>query len=401
MTGGSIKQLWGAEKQSSTAAIPAQTPVELPTQGAIPPTHWNFELGFRLQEDNARFHTQSTKNGHALTETDFFLRRARVSMSLTYKDYLEFEISGEFAEGPEWKNALVNYSTKNYLTKLGLFTTPFGNEGVGSTKHILFIEPASVNAFLAGGKDLGIVFSNETDTQRTLYYQIGAVSGSGIEQASHDTIPDYLINLKYHEQLFQKLHLWVGTSFTRGLQQAKTDDKISLKAESRSGINLFSVKLKPGKEYVREKFSTDISLVGDRWLFKAEFLQAKYQFDRWAVIRGGYVSASYFIAGTQHELKYGLVSKPKIKNPTPTGWGSWEVVMRQSWHDVDPYFYNPDKTILGAAETADDMQHSRANTLGINWYPHDSMRLMLNWISIGAHNNRIGDFNNIKDAAET
>lgn len=96
-------------------------------------------------------------------------------------------------------------------------------------------------------------------------------------------------------------------------------------------------------------------------------------YDAWAV------QASYFLTGEQHgySRKSGLWRSPNIKNPVSSGgMGAFQFAVR--YQELD-FFDEPN--YLGG--------EGNATTLGLNWYPNDWARVMLNYTLWDTHNRSV------------
>ena len=59
------------------------------------------------------------------------------------------------------------------------------------------------------------------------------------------------------------------------------------------------------------------------------------------------------------------------------GWGAWELAARYSYVDLNDRFQSGEA--LSADPAAVDGGRQRAYSFGLNWYPNDLMRLMLDY----------------------
>ena len=83
---------------------------------------------------------------------------------------------------------------------------------------------------------------------------------------------------------------------------------------------------------------------------------------------GGYISASYFLTGESrpYQASSGSFSRIKVTSPVHTGGpGAWEVGLRFDRVDLS------DRAIFGGEQDL--------FVVGLNWYPHRLMRVMVNY----------------------
>lgn len=352
----------------------------------------NLKFNARLQLDHGRYQTK-TSNGPLEVKSEAFVRRARLESEYRLKNGSKFELSGDFAEGRgELKNMYLNVNFGRFDLRLGQFITPHGNEGVGSSKYSVFMEKSAINSLLAGGRDIGLIFSNKKHAAQRWTFIYGFVSGSGVEEASTDTIQDYLLRFVYQNPKIMGGHLSIGASYTAGDQRAHEGDKISLKSESKSDLNLFSIKLGDGAEYSRRKEGVDIISRWSKFLFRLEYLKANYQFPEHHAIQGGNLVLSYFLKGKQHKIKYGLIGKNEFRK---SRWGDIEIGLRYSTFHVDDKFYLPHVS-YETADPQEDTRHADAYGMGINWYLRKNIKFSLNYLSIRANNYSLQDTRQIK-----
>lgn len=97
---------------------------------------------------------------------------------------------------------------------------------------------------------------------------------------------------------------------------------------------------------------------------------------------GWYVQTSWILTGETRRWRdnRGGYGAPDIARPFPEdGWGAWEVALRYSEADLDYRAGLP-----GTASLPDAVRGGRQDiiTLGLNWYPTDKLRLMLNYQNV-------------------
>ena len=92
---------------------------------------------------------------------------------------------------------------------------------------------------------------------------------------------------------------------------------------------------------------------------------------------GWYAIAAYSLTGEQHPYDPNTAAfrnlRPAKPLGTPDGWGAWELAARYSNIDLD---FNPFATAAngGVAGGKQDIL-----TLGLNWYPNNTIKFQLNY----------------------
>jgi phosphate-selective porin OprO/OprP len=97
---------------------------------------------------------------------------------------------------------------------------------------------------------------------------------------------------------------------------------------------------------------------------------------------GGYGQVSWTLTGETHRYNPQAASYFRIVPAQPFslrsgGWGAWELAARYSYVDLNSNF--PPGVALAADPAAVDGGRQRAYALGLNWYPNDLLRLMLDY----------------------
>jgi phosphate-selective porin OprO/OprP len=97
---------------------------------------------------------------------------------------------------------------------------------------------------------------------------------------------------------------------------------------------------------------------------------------------GGYGQVSWVLTGENHayNLQAGSYFRVMPRNPfslTHGGWGAWEVAARVSYVDLTSNFLPGDALSADPAEV--DGGKQTAYTFGLNWYPNDLVRLLVNF----------------------
>jgi phosphate-selective porin OprO and OprP len=97
---------------------------------------------------------------------------------------------------------------------------------------------------------------------------------------------------------------------------------------------------------------------------------------------GAYGQVSWTLTGEAHRYNPQAASYFRIVPAEPFslkrgGWGAWELAARYSYVDLNDRFQSGEA--LSADPAAVDGGRQRAYSFGLNWYPNDLMRLMLDY----------------------
>jgi phosphate-selective porin OprO/OprP len=122
-------------------------------------------------------------------------------------------------------------------------------------------------------------------------------------------------------------------------------------------------------DYVVSGLESAISL--GSWNAQAEYGQTEVSVDGGSDLDfdGWYVQTGYFLTGESRPYKKGNFGRVKPKSVVGQGgYGAWEVVARYSTLDLT------DGSVVGGEE--------ENFTLGLNWYPTDTLRFMANYVNV-------------------
>lgn len=351
-------------------------------------------IGGRLQMD---LRTQSYPDDSIFDEKDKFeildIRRARVDFKAKIKAMYKLKLSLELSNSPALTDAFLEMEPMDFPgIRIGQFQAPYGNEDYGSTKNTTFLEKASVVRALSSDRNPGIgVFGELFDG--IAYYETALTTGTGPNVRDNNNSPDWVGRVAVNpafvfEDFFQ---VWLGFSFDIGKHTTLSDSSISIAPESRGDVKYFKATFAPDVEYDRNKIGVDATVVLGPSLLRIEYLNASYGFDSSATISGGYVLASAFLTGETPTLKFGVNDKQQVDSPVDeAGWGAFELTARYSFFTVDDLFFTADGLYAGWTAVSYDtyVDSGSALTLGLNWYPTEESKLMMNYIASFADQKR-------------
>ena len=360
-----------------------------------------FNKGFYLETADkqskikltGRFHGDfKSYLGDHPDHASFFVRRARLSLAGTLYKHYDFTIEPEFGKGGSGLNdgfINIRYFPKAQLT-FGQFKTPFSMEELHSDNWIDFIERSIANK-LAPSRDLGIMLHGGLKDE-LLYYQIGVFNGYKLNKASDpDSGKDLALRLVIAPFKSSSVNamqgLRFGAALTHGrVELAEADWWNSGDFKTAAGTTYLG--MKNGVVHDGDRTRGGVELYWD-WgstALKGEYIVTKLDglkmgsmendFD----IRGGYLSLSHCLTGEKFVYKNGkpgrIVPREKFE-PGSGKWGAFQIGARYE-------FLKADKSLLdlGYVDSTQYTDKASSITLGLNWYPNEMVRFMLNYYHI-------------------
>lgn len=358
---------------------------------------FSLQVNGRVQAD-FRYFDDSSKND------TFDVRRAYLSASGTLFKYYDYKVEVDFGGGTSssLKDAYINFKYfSDAQIRMGQFYYPFSNEVTASDRFYVFLEPATIVAALAPGRDRGIAVHGDPKNG-LIHYEAGIFNGSGENGTENnddfDVAARVVLNpTRGSEGPFQA---WVGASFGYGQEVGVNSNDIRLQPESKTGNTYFAAAIPTSRNYDRSRIGAEATLLYGPAMLKGEFLRTTYDFEKKADVEGYYVTASYFITGEQKTIKNGQATRQKVKKPFDPDkgqWGAWEVAARYSWFEVDDKFFQSNGLYPGwtAVSKTANANTGDAWTAGINWYPNNMTRVMVDWVHSEASNDIAGGTSNI------
>lgn len=373
------------------AAPPAQPAIN--TQGRLQVTSadgdFSFRLGGRLHFD-ANWYTDT--NG-----VDFGsgsqLRRGRLSAEgRLWRDWeykLDYDFTGSGRDGMQ--AAYLAYAGfEDTVLTVGHFKEPLGMEVLNSSNSLTFVERALPGVF-APSYSIGV------QAQRRLANRVTATLGAfgeGINKsASEDeTTADGLDEgwslagrLTWNPLLTEAniVHLGAAASFRKANDFGGTKvDPDFFRIRQRPESSVGSIRL------VNTGSLTDVDDfltwgLEAAWISGPLSLQGEYlamdvsrDLNPDASFSGYYLMGSWVLTGEsrRYDPVKGTFSNPRVKGVAGRGGiGAWELAARFSQIDLTDNLGGPGAVIGG---------EQRNMTLGVNWYPNDNLRFMLNWVKV-------------------
>ncbi len=341
---------------------------------------FKLKLGGRIMNDwSFASGDDEVKAIGALTDGTEF-RRARLYLSGTVYDNVEFKAQYDFAGDPDFKDVYLGLKEVGNIggIRVGHFNQPFGLEELTSSKYITFMERSLVSTFVPGRKT-GFMWHN-TFLEDDLSVAAGVFRNSGdrgesAEDGAYNIVARVTgLPVKFKEE---KGFLHLGASI--GLLKP-AGDAVRYRARPEAHISPRLVDTGAIAADGVTQFAAEASMVYESFSVQGEFVQAMVD-----SLAGGddpsfgafYLYASYFLTGERRKYKGNNYSRTKPKSnfgSTTTnedgsekkGMGAFEVALRFSQINLDD-----------GAVTGGEMSDV---TLGLNWYLNPNVRTMLNFV---------------------
>ncbi len=323
-----------------------------------------LRLGGRFHLDAALFYEDKAR-----LQDDLRVRRARFSLRADlYRDWrlrLEYDLADE---EERYSSLWLRYSgyDKTHITA-GQFQEPFGLEESTSSNATLFMEHSLANA-LAPGTNVGFGLVRWDD-------QWSASGGFFWETYIEDANP---FASREGRGASARLTLaplagetWVahlGLSASRRLPQENDRLRFHTRPESELTEVRFidSGVIRHVDDYVTG--GIEAAAMAGPFLIQGEYLGVSVERNGGhsdVDFSGGYLAASYLLRGKQrrYSVSSGTFGTVRIENGS-----AWELVFRRSFLDLNS------GGIRGGAQLN--------TSWGVNWYPHEHVRLMFNYIQV-------------------
>ena len=319
----------------------------------------------------------------------FFIRRARLALAGRVYQYYAFRIGAEFGKGGARLNdAFVNFQYyKPVQFIFGQFKVPFSMEELHSDNWIDFMERSIANK-ISPSRDIGMMFHGPV-ADEIFYYQLGYFNGYKLNEPSDaDDGKDFAGRavvapfLKSGSSAVQGLRM--GASFTWGNENLAKDQwwnsgKWTTAAGTTymamsDGVIQDGTRIRGGAELYWDWGST--KLQSEYMIVKLDGLQngsVRNDYSIW----GGYVSLSHCLTGEKFVFKNGKPGRIIPLRPfrlNGGGWGAFQIGARLEQ-------VKGDRGLLtqGFVDPSKYTNRAIGVTFGINWYPVDMVRVMLNY----------------------
>ena len=289
-----------------------------------------------------------------------------------------FQFGGSGNDGKQGtiKEAFVSYNGfKDLSLQIGALSIPQTLDYATSSNDITFIErAAAANMMISLGADDGRTGVGGTYSDGTvfamLYYMKSPVGTDATTAAEADSVAGrFAVALHPFEN--SVLHLGVSGTYAMHVVGSK------LSLGDRPGIRVDNIKYIDTGNLVTvdnaKYYGPEVAFATGPFRVQGEY----YKYDISRAIGGDvnldawYAQASYVLTGESYKYKGGSASFGGIKPANPVGkggFGAWEIAAR--YGDSD----------LNDVAAGVNGGHEKLTTVGLNWYPNNNIRFMLNYI---------------------
>jgi phosphate-selective porin OprO/OprP len=330
--------------------------------------NWSFQPIGRVMWDAVSADADSNDSNNDFDGTE--LRRARLGFQGTVYDW-GYKFEGDFAKGDtSIKDAYISYGTKFSDTKFGLKLgqshIPFGLNTKVSSKYMTFIDrPFFADTNISPARESGAIASFSAKDYRwtaSAGVTIGSISGGYTDEDDDGTT--FALRSSFVPYMADKNHLLqIGAGY---MNRSDNDSKFSFKQHLVAHKDHTSIKsgsISAGDYDGSDAFTLDAMGVYGSFHAMVEYLD--YTADSKIAgndikIDGYAVEAGYFLTGESLKWKKGYTS-----GITPES-GAWQIAARFESLDID------DGNVAGDDE-------AKKWTVGLNYYPTQNIRLMLDY----------------------
>ncbi|HVR28220.1 MAG TPA: porin [Thermoanaerobaculia bacterium] len=338
---------------------------------------FKLQFGGRIQAD---YSFGSTDDTLPAIDDGFEFRRARLFMSGTVYERVEFKIEYDFGTGDAAaKDVYIALLPEWGKVRFGHYKESFSLEELTSSKYITFLERSLPIEAFAPSRNVGIDLTG--DRGSTFNWGVGVFYdaddfGRSLDQDAWNVTGRLAFRPIYEDGGKRLLHLGIAASQQErdGVLRFRTrpEAHLSPRLVDTGGFAGDSTTLLGGEL---------AGVFGPFW-FASEYIQADTDAPAFGdpTFSGAYVQAGFFLTGESRVFKPGdgAFDRNKPKENLGKGGGAWEIALRYSTIDLT------DGRIAGGEQ--DDV------TLALNWYLNPVARLMLNLVRADVDGKGDADF---------
>jgi phosphate-selective porin OprO/OprP len=307
-------------------------------------------------------------------------RRARLYMSGTLYDRIEFKSEFDFAGGDvDFNDVWMGIMDIPYIGRIrvGHMKEPFSLEYITSGKVITFMERGLPNA-LVPQRNTGLTFLNQELDDR-LTWAVGFFRetdsfGDGFGDADEYNLTARLTGVPWCMDDGRRL-LHLGFSYSHKFRDEGDGTTIDYRSQPESSLSpVFFVDTGDFLVDGVDLINPELALVYGPFSIQAEYMHAFADgagdnADFW----GFYVFGSYFLTGEHRPYAKGAFQRvrPNCNFLEDGGLGAWEIALRYSYLDLADN---------GLGEVDGEEGKLGDVTFGLNWYLYPTLKLMLNYI---------------------
>lgn len=339
--------------------------------------NFRWWIDSRIQVDGAIYfeNKNALSNGVDLRRLTFALK------SMLWKNW-EAELDVEFAEAVSTKSQIelrdmfVKYTFPKFNLSLqaGNFKEPFGLERLNSSRLLTFLERSASSYAFPLGRRIGVAARYWTDFGQVTAAVMGHEAGTRIDKGQRDE--GFSTNLRATvapiNHFGENLHVGLAGSYK--VPDAVADLKPNtIEINARTETYVFNPKFLHTGDIndvnYYNRYGVELLYINGPLYFQTEYMGSSIY--RWygnptINLKGGYVMAAWVLTG---ETRYYYVDEGEvgpIEAPKHC-WGALEFAARYSVTDLNDF--------------GTDIHGGQSNqlTLGLNYYPNPSIRLMLDY----------------------
>lgn len=334
--------------------------------------NYSFQAFGRVHADYAFFADDKTDHPDGAT-----FRRARLGFKGDLGEDFNYKAEVDFGnkdsdDSVSLKDVYLAYTGLDHFTiRAGNFKPALGLEEITSSNYLTFIEDSAPTQSFTTGEILGVQMYHHGERYS---WALGLHNDATTSKSSDDEAKSIIGRMTYLPWLSEQNLFHVGISGGRRIPDSSTDAvdfdataenalqrRQSVETGTIAGIDHVDV-LGMEAAFVSGPFS----LQGEYFITAVDREQAQdLHFTGW------YGQASWLLTGESRPYKKSSGSFGRIKpfhpfNLKENTWGAWELAARYSYLDLNDH----------------DVQGGKLEdiTIGVNWYLHDHIRLMANYI---------------------
>jgi len=320
----------------------------------------------------------------------FFIRRARLAGIGTLYKYYDFMVEADFGQGSARLNdAFLNIRYVPYAQFMfGQFKVPFLMEELHSDNWIDFVERSLADNW-APSRDMGMMIHGNI-AKDLLYYQLGVFNGVKLNTAGDvDDQKDLAGRItlapfsRLDNEFLKDFH--IGGAFTTGIEHTAkpSTDWWKNAFKTAAGTTFMQFQDTVVQDGNRTRLGGELAWLVGPVSLKGEYVTLQLNDLRNGTKTGsfsgnaGYASLGWFLTGEHEPWRNGLPQQISPKKPFvfgKGGYGAFQLLARYEWLDMDKGLL--DKGFVDAAKYTN---RASGYTFGLNWYPNDIFRIMVNY----------------------
>lgn len=418
--------------QAQLDALKKQLPKAVPSWRGAPQFSdnegWSFKARGRLHYDTAYIAKPGDYSANRNLGFNSRVRRVRLGAEGTMPGGFGYKVEADFANASvAFGDALLSWSDrdKDVLIRVGNFETLNGLEQITSSNYITFLERSQLNDAFINTRRLGAAAALLGEDER---YRIeaGLFTAHSVDSSFDNDGWIGSARAVYAPKL-GKGRLHFAANYQHRNFQENNGGANSVSVNSPSVNQVARYRARPFLQTTDVRFvdtgnfaakGDDILGVEAAAIFPSVYLTGEAQ---WAKVRsyrpgdsavglnafasatqvtprdnpgffGGYVELGYFLTGETRGYKDNVWGRTKVLNPLSKGGsGAWQLAARFDYLDLDSSALksapvnNFATGVSAAAQTSLALGRGgkqKGALLGLNWYPSDYARIMINYIHI-------------------